>query len=301
MTRLRSAERVVHHEKSLPFRFRSLLAVLLCGAMLLLPVGCSSLSDVVAAPSAQDAAPEADVIGCAGFSASDYEQRVREVLGSAFWSGWDTSGEYFETETAVEFFNEQFHKTLSPENVDACVPYINENGQLCIIAKLYALAAADYYWHDLNTVDFEYLTYYADDAQLGNGASDMIADVFPEETDSASPAYTVVPLTAEMLSGTWAVDADFTAAYNDMSLNDLYGSSFTGESRMTFAADGSFDYAVAWCFGRGSYTLQDGKLLVTLTEGDPETLAALYAVSDGTVRIAMDQYGDGIPVFWVRK
>mgnify|MGYP003307450450 CR=1 FL=1 len=106
----------------------------------------------------------ASVIQAAGFSEEEYYEKAKQVLGSSFWSNWDPSNENFGHQAFVDFFNEQLKRTISNDNIDQSHPYINENGQLCIVAKKYSLAAADYYWHDLNMIEFELSPYYASEA-----------------------------------------------------------------------------------------------------------------------------------------
>lgn len=106
----------------------------------------------------------ASLIQAAGFSEDEYYEKAKQVLGSSFWSNWDPSNENFGYQSFVDFFNEQLKRTISNDNIDQSHPYINEKGQLCIIAKKYSLAAADYYWHDLNMIEFELSPYYASEA-----------------------------------------------------------------------------------------------------------------------------------------
>ncbi len=54
-----------------------------------------------------------------------------------------------------------FKKTISQENIEQSIPYINGEGDLCIVAKVYSLAGADYYWNNLNMINFTLITDYA--------------------------------------------------------------------------------------------------------------------------------------------
>ncbi len=106
----------------------------------------------------------AAVVEAAGMTESAYYEKAKQVLGSSFWENWDPSNVNFGNQSFVSFFNEQLSRTISDENIAQSYPYINENGQLCLVAKKYSLAAADYYWCDLNMVDFVLISYYADEA-----------------------------------------------------------------------------------------------------------------------------------------
>lgn len=59
----------------------------------------------------------------AGLSQAEYIDKARRALGSEY-------------------------------NIQNCVPYFNENGQLCIIGAIYSLAGADFYYHKINLENF---------------------------------------------------------------------------------------------------------------------------------------------------
>lgn len=107
----------------------------------------------------------ANVMQTAGLSAEAYREKAKQVLGSAFWSNWDTKNENFKNQGFVDFFNEQFRKTISEGNLAESQPYINEKGEICLIAKVHSMAGGDYYWQDLNMIDFELSPNYATEAQ----------------------------------------------------------------------------------------------------------------------------------------
>lgn len=106
-----------------------------------------------------------EVISTTGLSEEDYYQKAREAMGSRFWQAFDKNSESFEYQSFVDMFNEQLKKTLSDQNIAESYPYINEKGELCIIAKMYAMADASYYWNDFNLIDFELLPHYQEEAQ----------------------------------------------------------------------------------------------------------------------------------------
>lgn len=231
----------------------------------------------------------------AGFSETTYRERAREVLGSSFWSGWDPADENFQSQHFVSFFNEQLKKTISDKNIRQSHPYLNENGQLCIIAQVYSLAGADCYWNDLNMIVFEKLPYYADQVQAQPEPTEE-----PEPDPTDPPAAETGGITVEELLGEWVVDTDYTKNVTGMSMWDMYGSSFSdGGNKMTFRSDGSCQYYVAWCYGNGSFALQNGEIVLNLSDGDPLTgTVRLKITKDGVLRIGLDQYGDGNLVFW---
>lgn len=92
------------------------------------------------------------VISSAGFSQNEFYESAKQSLKASYASGWDSSN-------WNDAINQQCEKTISNENIDQSYPYINEKGQLCIIAKRYTLAGAACYWGDFNLVDFEPLPF----------------------------------------------------------------------------------------------------------------------------------------------
>lgn len=106
------------------------------------------------------------VVAAAGFSMEEYYKQAEQVLGSHYWSGWELSNGNFENSDFVSWFNDALQKTISQDNVNQSFPYMNEQGQLCIVAKIYSLADAEYYWNNLNMIDFELNPNYNKSAQL---------------------------------------------------------------------------------------------------------------------------------------
>ena len=96
-----------------------------------------------------------------GYSLNEYYKLAEQVLGSQFWSGWDRANENFQNNSFISWFNDALQKTISQENIDQSFPYINNKGELCIIAKVYSLAGAGCYWDNLNMVKFTLVPDYA--------------------------------------------------------------------------------------------------------------------------------------------
>lgn len=85
-----------------------------------------------------------ELISLIGLSESDFYEIARTVLSD---SAHDT---YRGNVGFEDFFYEQLEKTTSDENIEEAYPYLDENGELCMIAKAYSLVDADYYWLDFN-------------------------------------------------------------------------------------------------------------------------------------------------------
>lgn len=92
-----------------------------------------------------------EIISMAGLSQEEYLDIVRQALGSAYFQDKES---YIEREGYDNFFRTQLEKTLSESNIQSCVPYFNENGQLCIIGAVYSLIEADFYYHEINLESF---------------------------------------------------------------------------------------------------------------------------------------------------
>ena len=94
-----------------------------------------------------------ELVSSVGLSMDDYYIKVEQALGSKYWEGWDRANEQFQNNSFCEMFNAQLENTISQENLRKALPYLNSEGQLCIIAPIYSMAGADYYYHELNLSD----------------------------------------------------------------------------------------------------------------------------------------------------
>ena len=101
-----------------------------------------NVSALTGEPVADDA-----VVASAGVAAEGYAQLVREALGSAYLDGKES---YIEQYGRDEFLLQQFERTVSDENVSACLPYRDETGELCVIGAVYSIAGADYYLQEIH-------------------------------------------------------------------------------------------------------------------------------------------------------
>ena len=107
-----------------------------------------------------------EVISSVGITSADYSKRAQEALGSYYWSNWERDNENFYNQYFVDTFNQCLKNTLSTENINATTAYLNNDGQLCMVAKIYSMAGAEYYWHSINLSDYQLLPNYADEASL---------------------------------------------------------------------------------------------------------------------------------------
>ena len=95
------------------------------------------------------------VLKAAGISAGDFSGMVKETLQKTFESFYGNGGSGIE----AQFASEQLARTLSDENISACSPYLNEHGELCITARIYSMAGADYYFNNINLVSGNMISY----------------------------------------------------------------------------------------------------------------------------------------------
>ena len=116
------------------------------------------------------------VIADAGFTMDEYYTKTEQALGSSYWDGWNRTDEMFQDNGFCEMFNAQLKNTISRENVESALPYMNRSGQLCVIAPIYSLAGADYYYHKLNLSDFVFIPDYKNGVELQTHAVNISQD-----------------------------------------------------------------------------------------------------------------------------
>ena len=103
---------------------------------------------------------DAELIAAAGLTEAEFYERAKEAIGSAFWDGWDPTNGNFSSQAFLDMFNECLDQSISDENIEEGFLYMNEQGQLCIIAKKYAFAGPAYTWCDVNLIEYELSPYY---------------------------------------------------------------------------------------------------------------------------------------------
>lgn len=90
------------------------------------------------------------VIVSAGLSEDEFYARARQALEADFRECWYIDGNDLDF---TDFFYGELEKTISEENIRQSRPYINEKGQLCVIARQHTMVV-DYFWTDLNLTEF---------------------------------------------------------------------------------------------------------------------------------------------------
>ena len=89
-----------------------------------------------------------EVLKAKGLTRDGFLQLVKKTLGSQFWNENEMNRN---VESEKEFINQQHAKTIAQSNVEACEPYLNEKGELCIHGKVYSIGGPDYHEYLLNT------------------------------------------------------------------------------------------------------------------------------------------------------
>ena len=74
-----------------------------------------------------------------GIPENDYRDQAKRAMVSRYLDSADRNL------GPEDFYQEQLNKTADDANIDAAVPFLDHNGQLCIIGRVYSLVAADSY------------------------------------------------------------------------------------------------------------------------------------------------------------
>ena len=92
-----------------------------------------------------------EILAVYGYDESSFQAKVREVLDQ-YYEDWRVElqegayGDSFD----FDFFDGQKEKALSDDNLLRAVPYVDENGNLCVVIPVYGIAGADYYYSRIN-------------------------------------------------------------------------------------------------------------------------------------------------------
>ncbi|MCD8066030.1 MAG: hypothetical protein LUE15_02450 [Oscillospiraceae bacterium] len=92
-----------------------------------------------------------ELISSYGMSDSDYLESVRKALYSYSYDTYEFFCEY----NGVAMVNEQLSKTISDDNINFARPFINGDGQMCVVADIYSMAGAESYYYIVNITDYE--------------------------------------------------------------------------------------------------------------------------------------------------
>lgn len=111
-------------------------------------------------------------------NAETYNQKVKDAMGNQFCKLYEGAFENNSSYFYESFTQEQLARTISQENIDFAVPYINEEGHLGIRARIYSLAAGDSYPHLVDVETIEISKWYVGGSTDNDSLTDdyIIAD-----------------------------------------------------------------------------------------------------------------------------
>lgn len=258
-----------------------------------------------------------ELVAIYDLSEQEFYELAKETLGR-YWDSRNDLREDFGEEDYIKYRNQ----TLEEENVKASIPYINVNGDLCIITKVYWPVGGGEDFRMFNTnpsaeIEEPYLECNLDHSKEVASGNTQLSEPEQSQTTSSeietsesefSQTESQVKETSskgtiskEELIGEWKLDSEYTKEYNKMSLREMYGSSFSSSiPLMEFKEDGSFRYYIVYDYGNGSYILEEDGIIVNLTELESgEPMQKFVVDTDNQVRIGMDN--QGLWTFWIKK
>lgn len=80
------------------------------------------------------------LLAAAGLNEASFLERAREAAGKTFGDPSSFPAE------AQQFAEDQYHKTVMDENLQDTQLFLNGEGKLCMIVRIFSMAGADYYW-----------------------------------------------------------------------------------------------------------------------------------------------------------
>lgn len=93
--------------------------------------------------SAQRELSREEMLALAGLDEDGFLQRAAEVAGEAFGDPSKYPSDM------MQFAEDQYSKTVMPENLQLARLFFNSSGKLCMAVPIYSMAGADYYWRIL--------------------------------------------------------------------------------------------------------------------------------------------------------
>lgn len=97
-----------------------------------------------------------DLLSIYGLTDENYRNLAQKALKAQYELYYREAYEDNKSnESFLSFYQQQLDATISKQNIDAVIPYIDSNGDLCGVAAIYSLAGADYYHHLINLTGTE--------------------------------------------------------------------------------------------------------------------------------------------------
>lgn len=120
-------------------------------------------------------------------SADDYDRRVRESAATRFLDNLVDGGRGVSGDLS-EFVAEQYEKTISDDNVNDAIPYIDD-GDLCVAIPIYSIAGADYYWTCINISTYTLHRDYGNEAFYSENNTQASQNISEQELIDAVRRY----------------------------------------------------------------------------------------------------------------
>lgn len=102
-----------------------------------------------------------ELLSHAGFSQEEYVEKAEEAIGSEYLNYYSFDS-YSDVNEFAAIHKDTLKRTLSDENINNALPFINENGELCIVCLQYSVAGADSYYRIYNLENFKLNSNYLD-------------------------------------------------------------------------------------------------------------------------------------------
>lgn len=177
--------------------------------------------------SAKREASSEEIISASGKTQEEYTTLVQQALGSAFL---DFAYDYKDSLFIGSQFSDYYQETISPDNIAAAKPFINEDGHICILGKYFIPA--------------------------GGGSVDCIIDL---EAFILSPYFGKDFGASNNEDSTEEVAGNQTRAQLESSIVGEWREESSIVTDHTFKSDGTYSW---WGMGSGSYYIEDDLTLV---------------------------------------
>ena len=158
-----------------------------------------------------------DLLAELNIDEADYEQDARDTMDACFYSLY---GSFKDTD---DYYDVVYNETIASENVAEALPYIDENGTLGAVAKIYSMAGANYYYHMVTVLALDGACEYSGESDNYN--SKVLANTDnqsgSQETEDTSDSEYMLPNSdSEYIS-----DSDLDGLTPDecrLALNEIY-------------------------------------------------------------------------------
>lgn len=123
-----------------------------------------------------------------GMSKEEYYETAKMALGSYWWDMYyDFTTQENLSDTLIKIAQEQLTTTMSTDNIDGAKPYINANGDLCIICRIYTMAGANSTPFSINLAHFELSPYYSETIPSATAPAAVTPETAAPTPETATP------------------------------------------------------------------------------------------------------------------